>query len=116
MKNMKGKTEKEKSKNKILAVAGKRPISTRGQIFEGIVTRKFPKRITIEFDRTVFIPKYERFLKKSTRIHARLPDQFASEINLGDLVKVQQCRPLSKIIHFMFIEKSKSGVKNNDRK
>ncbi|MBU1129409.1 MAG: 30S ribosomal protein S17, partial [Nanoarchaeota archaeon] len=33
------------------------------------------------------------------------------EINIGDLIKVQECRPLSKIIHFMVIEKIKSGDK-----
>ncbi|MFH1802598.1 MAG: 30S ribosomal protein S17 [archaeon] len=80
-------------------------VSIRGRIFQGKVIRKFPKRVTIEFERTIKIPKYERFMKKRTRVHARLPDQFAEEVNLGDLIKVQECRPLSKIIHFMVVEK-----------
>lgn len=84
-------------------------LSTRGRVFEGIVTRKFPKRVAIEFERTVFIKKYERFAKKKTRIHARLPDEVANDINIGDLVQVKECRPLSKIIHAVLVKKLKSG-------
>ena len=80
-------------------------IPTRGRIFQGRVVSKFPSRITIEFERTVFIAKYERFLKKKTRIHSRLPQQFADSIEIGDLVRVQECRPLSKLIHSIMIEK-----------
>ncbi len=104
---------KEKQEKKQSAIAAKekklaRALSTRGRTFQGIVTRKFPKRVTIEFERTVRIPKYERFIKKKTRIHARLPDEIAHDIHLGDLIKVRECRPLSKIIHFIVIEKIRS--------
>ena len=89
--------------------SARRPVSTRGRIFEGLVIRKFPKRITIEFERTIKIPKYERFLKKKTKIHARLPDSLAHDIHIGDLIRLQECRPLSKIIHFIVIKKIKSS-------
>ena len=94
--------ENEKEFRNIVKTLG---LSTRGRVFQGNVIRKFPKRVTIEFERTVKLPKFERFMKKRTRIHARLPDQFANEINIGDLIKVQECRPLSKTIHFVVIEK-----------
>jgi small subunit ribosomal protein S17 len=93
---------KEKNFHDIVKTLG---ISTRGRVFQGNVIRKFPKRVAIEFERTVKLQKFERFMKKRTRIHARLPDQFADQINLGDLIKVQECRPLSKTIHFVVIEK-----------
>ncbi len=76
--------------------------STRGRIFEGFVTKKFLTRVVIEFERTVFVKKYERFYKKKTKLHARIPPKF--EVNVGDYVKIQECRPLSKIIHFIVIE------------
>ncbi len=82
-----------------------KPISSRGRIFKGEVVRKFPRRVAIEFERTVRIPKFERLMKKKTRIHARLPDEMSQEIHVGDLIKVQECRPLSKIIHFVVIGK-----------
>ena len=40
-------------------------------------------------------------------------DELHSLYNVGDLIKVQECRPLSKIIHSVVIEKikDKEGVK-----
>ena len=86
----------------------KKTILPRGRIFKGVVTRKFPNRITIELERTLYISKYERFMKKKTRIHSRLPDKL-SNIEVGDVVLVQECRPLSKTIHSIAIEKLNSG-------
>lgn len=83
-------------------------LSKRGRIFEGFVTKKFHKRIVLEFERIIFVYKYERYYKKITRIHARLPEYMEKEINVGDLVRVQECRPLSKIIHHIVIGKVKS--------
>jgi small subunit ribosomal protein S17 len=107
MKEMnKKKIAKKVTKNLVgEAPAQSKSVSTRGRTFEGIVTRKFPKRITIELERTLFIKKYERFAKKKTRIHARLPDEIEEEIQIGDLVQVRECRPLSKIIHTIVVKK-----------
>jgi small subunit ribosomal protein S17 len=109
---------KEKKQTIAPATEGKSPpdlagaISTRGRTFQGVVTRKFPKRVAIEFERTVYIQKFERYLKKKTRVHARLPDALAHEINIGDLIKVHECRPLSKLIHFIVVEKIRSKENN----
>jgi small subunit ribosomal protein S17 len=80
-------------------------LSLRGRSFKGTVIRKFPKRIVIEFERTLFIAKYERYSKRKTKLHARLPDCMFNEINLGDYVEIMECRPISKIIHFMTVKK-----------
>ena len=77
-------------------------VGTRGRTFKGRVTKKFPTRVVVEFDRTVYIHKYERYYKKKTRLHARLPKNI--DVNVGDHIKVQECRPLSKIIHFVVLE------------
>jgi len=102
-----GKEKAEKAEKKNIAVAVKNRINPRGRIFEGIVIKKFTKRIVIEFERRIYIRKYERYLKSKTKIHARLPDDMIEEINVGDLIRVQECRPLSKIIHFVVIQKIK---------
>jgi len=81
----------------------KRPISARGRIFKRLVTKKFGQRAVVEFERTVRVPKYERFTKKKTRLHARIPDNM--EIHVGDVVRIRECRPLSKIVHSIVIEK-----------
>ena len=96
MKEEKAKT-KERKESKL--------VRARGRTFEGKVVKKFPKRAVIEFERTIYVRKYERYKKSRTKIHARLPENMADKINIGDLIKVQECRPLSKIIHFIVIEK-----------
>ena len=80
-------------------------LKIRGRIFKGKVMKKFHKRIVIEFERMIYVRKYERYKKSKTKIHARLPVCMEKEINVGDLVRVQECRPLSKIIHFVVIGK-----------
>jgi small subunit ribosomal protein S17 len=106
------KTEKEKSKivetacqDRNCHVHGK--LRVRGRIFEGKVIKKFQKRVAIEFERMIYIRKYERYAKARTKIHARLPECMEKNINVGDLIRVRECRPLSKIIHFVVIDKIK---------
>ena len=84
-------------------------LKVRGRTFEGKVIRKFPRRITIGFERMTYIRKYERYAKSKTKIHARLPACIENKIDIGDIVLVKECRPLSKIIHFVVIKKIKSG-------
>ncbi len=88
-------------------------LSVRGRSFEGTVIKKFDKRLTIEFERMVYIPKYERYAKSKTKIHARLPRCMEENVKVGDLIKVQECRPLSKIIHFVFVSKIKDAEEKN---
>jgi ribosomal protein S17 len=105
---------KKGQEEKTLAHAGnERIVGTRGRIFEGIITKKFPKRIVLEFERMIYVRKYERYARLKTKIHARLPDSMEKEINVGDLVRVHECRPLSKIIHFVVISKIKDASEVN---
>ena len=60
-----------------------------------------------------FLKEQYPFLKKTkTKVHARLPECMEKEVNVGDIVKIQECRPLSKIIHFVFVEKIKGAEEN----
>lgn len=101
---MKEQKNTQKTENKLESVA------TRGRVFEGTVTKKFDKRVVVEFERTVYLKKYERFYKKSTRLHARLPE--GMDINVGDYIQIRECRPLSKIIHFVVIQKIRAAAQN----
>jgi small subunit ribosomal protein S17 len=100
--------QKEKKESSKMLVATQE-VSSRGRTFEGTVTKKFHKRVVIEFERTVYVKKYERFYRKKTRLHARISDELAKEINVGDYIKIRECRPLSKIIHFIVVEKIRSA-------
>jgi len=83
-------------------------LTARGRKFEGVVIKKFPKRLVIEFERTVYVRKYERYAKAKTKLHARLPDCLSSQINVGDYIEISECRPLSKIISFVAVKKIRS--------
>ena len=109
MTNKKDKSQKNEQEKQIVEIANsEKKIYPRGRTFEGIVKRKFYKRVMIEFERMIYVKKYERYKKSRTRIHARLPESMEKEINIGDLIKVQECRPLSKMIHSIVIKKIKS--------
>ena len=96
---------KEKQENKIKEKS--KIVGTRGRIFEGKVIKKFDRRAVVEFDRMVKVAKYERFMRKTTKVHSRIPDNL--DVNIGDYVKVQECRPLSKMIHSVVIQVLRSG-------
>ena len=94
--------EKTQKKNGMESKSIATPAATRGHVFEGTVTKKFAKRVVVETERTVYHYKFERYFKKMTRLHARLPENM--QVNVGDYVRVRECRPLSKIISFVVIE------------
>ncbi|MBU0957444.1 MAG: 30S ribosomal protein S17 [Nanoarchaeota archaeon] len=79
-------------------------LSARGRTFQGVVIKKFPKRLTIQFERTIYLKKYERYMKKKSKLHARISKCMEDKIDLGDYIQIQECRPLSKIIHFVVIK------------
>ena len=81
-------------------------ISLRGRSFKGTVIRKFPKRVVIEFERTIYVKKYERYSKRKTKLHARLPESMSNDIQVGDYIEIKECRPISKIVHFIVVGKS----------
>ena len=49
----------------------------------------------------ISLPKYERYEKRKTKIHARLPDCMKDDVAVGDLIQIAETRPISKTIHFV---------------
>ncbi len=95
-------------KDALCPVHGTKPLKLRGRIFEGHVIKKLHGRVSIQFERSLYIPKYERYEKRRTKLHARLPDCLKDELQVGDLIQIAECRPLSKIIHFVVVKKVKN--------
>ncbi len=58
-----------------------------------VISNKMDKSITLLVDRTVPHPMYGKYVKRTTKLHAHDEKNACSE---GDLVSVEQCRPLSK--------------------
>ena len=98
-KTKKNKTEKVKCNDRLCPTHGKNHLKLRGKIFEGIVTKKLPFRVTIEFERMFKIKKYERYEKRRTKLQVRLPDCLNDSVNVGDLIEIAETRRVSKKIH-----------------
>ena len=58
---------------------------------------------TVEWPRRKYVSKYERYEKARTRVKAHNPKEI--DAKKGDIVKLMECRPISKTKHFIIIEK-----------
>ena len=67
--------------------AGVRPLTGR------VIGDKMEKTITVLVERRVKHPLYEKYVRRSTKIHAH--DETGG-CKVGDLVSIVQCRPLSR--------------------
>jgi len=70
-----------------------------------VVGNKMDKTITVLIERKVKHALYGKYLRRSTKLHVHDEN---NECQMGDLVTVEQCRPLSKM-------KSWKLVKVNER-
>lgn len=68
-----------------------------------VISDKMRKSIVVSWNRRVYIPKYERYLVKTSKVQAHAPE--CLNIKEGDEVKIIQCKPLSKLKSFVAIEK-----------
>jgi len=70
-------------------------LSVRGQTLEGTVaSTDMEKTVVVEREYDVKVPKYDRFMKRRSRVPAHAPD--CLDLAVGDTVMIAECRPLSK--------------------
>ena len=70
-------------------------LSVRGQTLEGTVaSTAMDKTVVVEREYDVFVPKYDRYMKRRSRVPAHAPP--CLEIEEGDEVRIAETRPLSK--------------------
>ena len=80
-------------------------LNVRGRQLTGtVISTKMRKTSVIEFQRLHFVPKYERYEKRRAKIKAHNPE--CMNVKEGDIVRVMECRPLSKTKSFVIISKS----------
>lgn len=68
-----------------------------------VISDKMNKTVSLEWKRRIYIPKYERYMIKTSKIKAHNPAEI--DAKEGDTVRVMQCRPISKLKHFVVVEK-----------
>lgn len=80
----------------------------RGRILKGVVaSAKMEKTVIVRRDYLHRVPKYVRYERR----HSRIPSHIAPCIDVkeGDQVIIAECRPISKTVSFVIVEKT--GVK-----
>ncbi len=79
-------------------------LSVRRKFLDGkVVSTKMTKTVTVERDYLNYRPKYKRYEKRRSRIMAHNPP--CLEVREGDRVKIAECRPISKEVAFVVVEK-----------
>ena len=64
------------------------------RVLQGVVVSdKADKTVTVLVERRLMHPLYKKFIKRSKRYHAH--DE-ANSAKTGDIVRIRECRPLSK--------------------
>ena len=80
--------------------------SVRGKTLSGAVMKDvIHKTASIEFPRQWYLPKYERYENRRTRIKAHVPP--CMHVKKGDHVTIMESRKISKTKSFVVIEVKK---------
>ena len=66
-----------------------------------VVSNKMNKTVTILVERLVKHALYGKYIRRSTKLHAHDEDNACNE---GDVVRITECRPLSKTKNWRVVE------------
>jgi small subunit ribosomal protein S17 len=66
-----------------------------------VTSAAMDKTVTVLIERRVKHPLYGKFIKRSSKVHAHDESNACGE---GDLVRIEQCRPLSKTKTWRLLE------------
>ena len=84
--------------------------SVRGQIIDGqVVNTQMQRSARVQREYLRYIPKFERYEKRTSSYIAHAPP--CLQVQVGDLVKIMECRPLSKTKSFVVIEAKRGQLR-----
>jgi len=76
----------------------------RGRVFEGVVvSAKMDKTVIVKRDYLHYIPKFLRYERRRSRLPSHIPP--CLDAKEGDRVIIAECRPISKTVSFVVVEK-----------
>lgn len=77
------------------------------RILQGVVVSdKTDKTVTVQVTRRVMHPLYKKFIRRSKKYHAH--DE-TNEYKLGDIVRIEETRPISKTKTWQVIDRVIAG-------
>ncbi|MCU4717354.1 MULTISPECIES: 30S ribosomal protein S17 [Halapricum] len=83
-------------------------LSVRGQTLEGTVaSTDMEKTVVVEREYDVKVPKYDRYMKRRSRVPAHAPP--CLDIEVGDTVTIAETRPLSKTKSHVVVDVTPEG-------
>ena len=78
-------------------------LAVRGRTLEAtVVSTRMQKSIVVQMSYTRYDQKYERYARMRSRITAHTTP--CIPVKVGDIVRIAQCRPLSKTKSFVVVE------------
>jgi small subunit ribosomal protein S17 len=81
--------------------------TTKRQFTGKVVSDKMSKTVTVKVDRTVLHPKYHKRYTRSTKMKAH--DE-KGEYHTGDIVVIEECKPLSRDKRWRVIARVTKGI------
>ncbi|MDH4123610.1 MAG: 30S ribosomal protein S17 [Thermoplasmata archaeon] len=79
-------------------------LPVRGTVIDGIVvSARMQGTVVVEREYLRYISKFERYEKRTSKYFAHAPPCF--KLSAGDKVKIMECRPLSKKVAYVVIER-----------
>jgi len=89
-------------------------LSVRGRVLDGVViSAKMDKTVVVRRDYQLYVPKFKRYERRHSHINAHNPPCLS--VKEGEKVRMAECRPLSKTVSFVVVEKlegERSGGKS----
>jgi len=66
-----------------------------------VVSNKADKTVTVKLERQIKHDLYGKYIKRSSKVHAHDEENSCGE---GDLVRIEQCRPMSRTKSWRVVE------------
>jgi len=83
---------------------GINPVRIRGRIFSGVIENdKMDNTVIVRQDYLKYSRKYNRYERATSHIPAHNPP--CIDAKKGDRVRIAECRPISKTVSFVVVEK-----------
>ncbi len=80
-------------------------LAMRGRVLDGVVvSAKMDKTVVVERNYLQYSPKFLRYERRRSRIPSHNPP--CIDVKEGDRVRIAECRPLSKTVSFVVVEKT----------
>lgn len=80
-------------------------LSVRGRVLDGtVISAKMDKTVVIRRDYQFYVSKFKRYERRHSHINAHNPPCLS--VGEGDRVRIAECRPLSKTVSFVVVEKA----------